>query len=55
MNEKGTREKIDDNEDLSMDDNEKIELDSDEGSFAEKDGMTRSRTKYQSGQNQTSR
>ena len=37
VNEKGTREKNDGNEDVSMDDNEKIELDSDEGSFAEED------------------
>ena len=37
VNEKGTREKNDSNEDVSMDDNEKIEVDSDEGSFAEKD------------------
>ena len=35
MNEKGTREKNDCNEDVSMDDNEKIEVDSDEVSFAE--------------------
>ena len=37
MNEKGTREKNDGNEDVSMDDKEKIEVDSDEGSFAEED------------------
>ena len=37
VNEKGTREKNDGNEDVSMDDNEKIEVDSDEGSFAEED------------------
>ena len=37
VNEKGTREKIDGNEDVSMDDNEKIEVDSDEESFAEED------------------
>ena len=35
MNEKGTREKNDGNEDVSMDDNEKIDADSDAGSFAE--------------------
>ena len=35
VNEKGTRDKNDGNEDVSMDDNEKIEVDSDEGSFAE--------------------
>ena len=37
VNEKGTREKNDGNEDVSLDDNEKIEADSDAGSFAEKD------------------
>ena len=37
VNEKGTREKNDGNENMSMDDNEKIEADSDEGSFAEED------------------
>ena len=37
VNEKGTREKNDGNEDVSMDDNEKIEVDSDKGSFAEED------------------
>ena len=37
MNEKGTREKNDGNEDVSMDDNEKIEADSDAESFAEED------------------
>ena len=37
VNKKGTREKNDGNEDVSMDDNEKIEVDSDEGSFAEED------------------
>ena len=35
VNQKGTREKNDGNENVSMDDNEKIEVDSDEGSFAE--------------------
>ena len=35
MNEKGTREKNDGNEYMSMDDNEKIEMDSDKGSFTE--------------------
>ena len=35
MKEKGTREKKDGNEDVSMEDNEKIYVDSDEGSFAE--------------------
>ena len=34
VNEKGTREKNDGNENMSMDDNEKIEVDSDGGSFA---------------------
>ena len=37
VNEKGTREKNDGNENVSMDDNEKIEVGSDEGSFAEED------------------
>ena len=37
VNEKGTREKNDGNEDASMDDNEKIEVISNEGSFAEED------------------
>ena len=37
VNEKGTREKNDGNEDVSMDDNEKKEVDSDGGSFAEED------------------
>ena len=37
VNEKGTREKNDGNEDVSMDNNEKTEVDSDEGSFAEED------------------
>ena len=37
VNEKGTREKNDGNEDVIMNDNEKIEVDSDEGSFAEED------------------
>ena len=39
VNEKGTREKNDGNEDVSMDDNEKIEVDSDKGSFAEEKGI----------------
>ena len=37
VNEKGTREKNDGNEDVSMDDNEKIDADSDAGSTAEED------------------
>ena len=37
MNEKGTSERNDGNEDVSMDDNENIEVDSDKGSFAEED------------------
>ena len=37
VNEKGTREKNDGNEDVSMDDNEKIEAGSDAESFAEED------------------
>ena len=37
VNEKGTREKNDGNEDVGVDDNEKIEVDSDKGSFAEED------------------
>ena len=37
VNEKGTREKNDCNEDVSMDDNEKIEADSDAESFAEEE------------------
>ena len=35
MNEKGTREKNDGNEDLSLDDNEKIEAESEAESFVE--------------------
>ena len=38
VNEKGTREKNDGNEDLSLDDNEKIEADSEAESFLEEDG-----------------
>ena len=41
VNEKGTREKNDGNEDVSMDDNEKIEVDSDEGFFPEAPKWTR--------------
>ena len=37
VNEKGTRENNDGNENTSMDDNENIELHSDESSFAEED------------------
>ena len=37
VNEKGTREKNDGNEDLSLDDNEKIEADSEAKSFVEED------------------
>ena len=37
VNEKGTREKNDGNEDASMDDNEKIEVKANKGSFAEED------------------
>ena len=37
VNEKGTREKNDGIEDMSMVDNENIEVDSDGGSFAEED------------------
>ena len=37
VNEKGTREKNDGNENLSLDDNEKIEVESEAGSFAEED------------------
>ena len=37
VNEKGTREKNDGNENLSLDDNEKIEADSEAGSFVEED------------------
>ena len=37
MNEKGTRENNDGNENVSMDENEKIEVDWDERSFAEED------------------
>ena len=37
VNEKGTKENNDGNEDVSMDDNEKIDVDSDGGSFAEED------------------
>ena len=51
VNEKGTREKNDGNEDVRMDDNEKIEVDH----SRRKIGMIQSRTRYHSGQNQTSR
>ena len=37
VNEKGTREKNDGNENLSLDDNEKIEADSEAASFVEED------------------
>ena len=37
MNEKGTREKNDGNEDLSLDDNENTEADSEAESFVEED------------------
>ena len=37
VNEKGTREKNDGNENLSLDDNEKIEVESEAGSFVEED------------------
>ena len=37
VNEKGTREKTDGNEDLSLDDNERIEADSEAESFVEED------------------
>ena len=37
QNEKGTREKNDGNENLSLDDNEKIEVESEAGSFVEED------------------
>ena len=37
LNEKGTREKNDGNEDMSLDDNEKIEADSEAESFVEED------------------
>ena len=37
VNEKGTREKNDGDEDVSMDGSEEIEVDSDDGSFAEED------------------
>ena len=37
VNEVGTREKNDCNEDVSMDDNEKIDAESDAGSFADED------------------
>ena len=37
VNEKGTREKNDGNENLSLDDNEKIGVESDAGSFVEED------------------
>ena len=39
LNEKGTREKNDGNQNVSMDVNEKIEIDSDKGPFLEKDGI----------------
>ena len=37
VNEKGTRDKNDGNENLSLDDNEKIDADSDAESFLEED------------------
>ena len=37
VNEKGTREKNDGHESMSMDDNEKIEVGSGQGSFAKED------------------
>ena len=37
VNEKGTREKNNGSDDVSMEDNEIIEVDSDKGSFAEED------------------
>ena len=50
VNDKGTREKNDGNEDVSMDDNEKIE-----DLSRMKVGMIQSRTRYQIGQKQTCR
>ena len=53
VNETGTKEKNDGNEDVSMDDNEKIEVDWDEGSFAEEDWNDMEQNEIPSGQNQT--
>ena len=52
VNEKGTREKNDGNENLSLDDNEKIEVDSEAGSFIAKIGTTRSKMRCPSGWSQ---
>ena len=49
VNEKGTREKNDGNENLSLDDNEKIEVESDAGSFVEEDWNDPEQTRYRSG------
>ena len=52
VNEKGTREKNDGNENLSLDDNEKIEVESDAGSFVEEDWKRpRAKRGYRSGWN----
>ena len=53
VNEKGTREKNDGNEDVSMDDNEKIDADAE--SFAEEDCHYSEQTRCQSGRNQACR
>ena len=52
---KGTREKNDGNEDLSLDDNEKIEADSEAESLWKNTGTIRSRSRCQNGRNQTCR
>ena len=53
VNERGTREKNDVNENLSLDDNEKIEADSEAESFVEEDWNDPSKVRCRSGQNQT--
>ena len=53
VNEKGTRDKNDGNENLSLDDNEKMDADSEAESFVEEDRTIRSKVRCRSGQNQT--
>ena len=53
LNEKGTREKNDGNEGLSLDENEKIEANSEAESFVEEDWNDPEQAKCQGGRNQT--
>ena len=53
VDEKGTRDKNDGNENLSLDDNEKIDADSEAESFWKKIGTIRSKVRCRSGLNQT--